>query len=194
MNKTVLLLFISFFISGCTTLGVGTAELTGIALFHDRRTAETIITDEKIENDAMLTLNLNSDIRPHSHFNVTAYNGIALITGETVMQAVADHITETVQRLNDVRLVQNEMLLTAPSAYSSRLNDSMITTKVKTSLSEDPRLPGFDTTRIKVVTEKGRVFLMGMVYPQEGDIAAEIARRQPGVQEVVKVFEYLYYQ
>ncbi|TAK93853.1 BON domain-containing protein [Patescibacteria group bacterium] len=191
MNKIPLLLFIPLLINGCTTMGVGTAEVTGIALFHDRRNAQSILTDEKIENDAMITLNLDSDIRSNSHFNVTSYNGIVLITGETPIQALLSHISETIQALNDVRLIQNQMLLAYPSSFSTRANDSLITAKIKIAFTSDPRLPGFDTTRIKVVTENSRVFLMGLVYPKEGDIAAEIARQQPEVQEVIKVFEYI---
>jgi osmotically-inducible protein OsmY len=191
MNKAIFLLFMSLLINGCTTIGVGTAEITGVSLFHDRRSAESILLDEKIENDAMFSLNFNSTIRENSHVNVTAYNGKVLLTGETTTQDLISHINSTVQALNDVRLVQNQMLIDYPSSFATRTNDSFITASVKSALTSDSRMPGFDTTRIKVVTENGRVFLMGMVYPKEGDIAAEIAQRQDGVREVIKVFEYL---
>lgn len=191
MNKSALLLFIPLLISGCTTLGVGTAELTGISLFHDRRNAQSILIDEKIENDALITLNLDADVWDSCHVNATAYNGIVLLTGEAPTQNLTSQISAAVQALDDVRLVQNQMLLAYPSSFSTRTNDSMITAKVKIALTADSRLPGFDTSRIKVVTENSRVFLMGMVYPKEGDIAAEVAQKQPGVLEVIKVFEYL---
>jgi osmotically-inducible protein OsmY len=191
MNKAIFLFFMSLLMNGCTTIGVGTAEITGVSLFHDRRSASSLLTDEKIENDAQITLNLDSDIRANSHINVTAYNGKVLLTGETTTQALISHINSTVQALSDVRLVQNQMLIGETSSFSTRANDSFITASVKTAFTSDPRLPGFDTTRIKVVTENGRVFLMGMVYPKEGDIAAEIAQQQDGVREVIKVFEYL---
>lgn len=190
-NKTLLLLFATLFMNGCTTIGVNTAEITGIALFNDRRSAEALLLDEKIEHDALLTLNLDSDIRENSHFNATSYNGIVLVTGETSTQALLAHITATVQKLSDVRFVQNKMLLGPTSSFSERFDDSLITAKVKTAFTSDYRLAGFDTARIKVVTEKGRVFLMGLVHPAEGNFAAEIARQQPGVVEVIKVFEYM---
>lgn len=191
MTRIILLLLMSLLINGCTMLGVGTAEVTGISLFNDRRDAKTIVLDEKIEHDVMLTLNLDSAIRDNSHFNATSYNGIVLITGETVVQELLPHITETVQYIDDIRAVQNQMLPMATSSFSSRYNDSVITTRVKMAFTTDHRLSGFDATRIKVVTEYGRVFLMGLVYKKEGDVAADIASQQEGVQAVIKVFEYI---
>jgi osmotically-inducible protein OsmY len=193
MNKSLLLLSVmSLLMSGCTFLGVGTAEMTGIALFHDRRDAQSILIDEKIEESAMMTLNLNSDIWNNCHINVTAYNGIVLLTGESSIESLLPQITTTVQGLHDVRYVHNHIVFTYPTSLSTRTNDSVITTRVKTAFATDFRMPGFDTNRIKVVTENGRVFLMGLVHPKEGDIAVEIARQQTGVQAVVKVFEYIY--
>ncbi len=187
----LLLLLMTPFINGCTTVGVGVAELTGVSLFNDRRGTQPILLDEKIENDAFITLNSDSDIRGNSHFNVTSYNGIVLVTGETLFQALLPHITETVRALTDVRFVQNHMMIAEYSSIASRANDALITAQVKAAFTYDSRLPGFDSTRIKVVTENGRVFLMGLVYPKEGDVAVEITQKQEGVREVIKVFEYL---
>lgn len=192
MNKFFLVLSVlSLLTSGCTFLGVNTAELTGVALFHDRRNTESILIDEKIEQDALLTLNLNSEVWNNSHINVTSYNGIVLLTGESTVEALLSPITATIQALHDVRTVHNHILLAYPTPLSTRTHDSLITTRVKTAFTSDYRMPGFDTTRIKVVTENSRVFLMGLVHPKEGEIAAEIARRQIGVQGVVKVFEHI---
>ncbi len=41
------------------------------------------------------------------------------------------------------------------------------------------------------MTERGIVYLLGIVRPEEGKAAAEIARTTSGVQRVVKVFEYI---
>ena len=68
---------------------------------------------------------------------------------------------------------------------------NQITTKVKSSLSNVKNLPGFDATRVKVITENGTVYLLGLVHKNEGNVATEIARRETGVKQVVKVFEYI---
>ncbi len=202
MNKVMPVLVATFFLNGCSTqgltlggvgtvLGVGHAEITGLSLFHDRRDTGTVITDEKIETEATLALNINEQIRRHVHFNITAFNGRLLITGEVPIQTLMPQINSTLQQVDDVKLVQNYMLLTPVASGSSRIYDGIITAKVKMAMASNPRLPGFDTTRIKVVTENGRVFLMGLVYEKEGQIATEAARQQQGVKEVIKIFEYL---
>lgn len=191
MKKTIILLFMSLLINGCATIGMGAAEVTGVALFNDRRSAQNIVLDEKIESAAMIALNMDSTIRENSHFNVTSYNRIVLVTGETPVPGVIPIVTRTIQSLSDIRDIKNQMLHAVETSISARTNDSMITVKLKTALTNDRRLAGFDTTRIKVVTENSRVFLMGLVYREEADIVSEIAQQQPGVQEVIKVFEYL---
>ncbi|MEC8224892.1 MAG: BON domain-containing protein, partial [Pseudomonadota bacterium] len=44
---------------------------------------------------------------------------------------------------------------------------------------------------IKVVTENGEVFLMGLVSDSEANLAVDVARNVSGVERVIKVFEYL---
>lgn len=192
MNKSAFLLLLSpLLLQGCTTVGVGAAELTGVSLMNDRRDVKALAIDEKIEADAGITLNTNSVVRENSHWNVTSYNRMVLVTGETATQELRNSISSLVQALNDVKMVKNHMLIGNASSFASRANDAVITARVKTAFTEDSRLPGLDTTRIKVVTENGRVFLMGIVYPKDGDAAADIASKQEGVREVIKVFEYL---
>lgn len=191
MKQRISCLLIILLMAGCTPIGVGTAELTGVSLFHDRRNVKPLVVDEKIESEATIALNLDPEIRKYVHFNVTSFNGILLITGEAPHPTLQQRVTEICQTVADVKLVQNHMLIAEPSSFASRANDSVITSKVKYAISADPGMPGFDATRIKVVTEKSRVFLMGLVYEKEGDIATEAARRQVGVTEVIKVFEYL---
>ncbi len=70
----------------------------------------------------------------------------------------------------------------------SRSNDTLITSKVKARFVEADK---FQINYVKVVTENGVVYLMGIVRREEGDAAAEIARTTSGVQRVVKVFEYI---
>jgi hypothetical protein len=43
---------------------------------------------------------------------------------------------------------------------------------------------------VKVVTEAGVVYLMGVVTEREADDAVDIARTTSGVRKVVKIFEY----
>jgi osmotically-inducible protein OsmY len=70
----------------------------------------------------------------------------------------------------------------------SRSNDTLITSKVKARFVDQNK---FQINHVKVVTERGVVYLMGIVTRDEGNAAAQIASTTEGVQRVVKVFEYI---
>lgn len=177
-------------INGCSTIAVGTSEVTGVALVHDRRTAGSIIDDEKIETQVSLKFALDNDIAKYAHINSTAYDGILLLTGEVQDQTLRNRINEIARNIKHVRLVQNQMTNQVPTSFSVHANDSVITARVKLAFSNNQKMPGLDATRIKVVTENSRVFLMGLVHKAEGNIAVEITQGVLGVKEIIKVFEY----
>lgn len=191
MKILITLSFVHFLLSGCSTVATGGAEITGLSLMHDRRSAEQLVIDERIEITASVELNSYDETRKSSHFNITSYNGIVLVTGEAPTEALRDQIITIVRVIPDVKLVHNEIRIAKLSSFSTRSHDTLLTTKVKTSLSKVKHLPGFDATRVKVVTESGVVYLLGLVHAKEGHIASEIARREKGVKRVVKIFEYI---
>ena len=191
MRILLLLFFMSLFLSGCSAIATGGAEVTGLALLHDRRSSNVILNDERIEINAGLELNSHDDTRNNCHFNVTAYNGTVLVTGEAPTEKLRNKVIYIVRTIAGVKLVHNELKIAQPSSFISRSKDSLITTKVKSSLSKVKNLPGFDATRVKVITEYGIVYLLGLVHKNEGHVATEIARRETGVKQVVKIFEYI---
>lgn len=175
-------------LSGCGVLVVGgTATAAGVV--HDRRTTGTVVEDQAIELKAYEAL--DSQRLANAHVNVTSYNNNVLLTGEVPDEQTRAWVEERVAEVEKVRQVHNELVVAPPSSLGSRSNDAWITTKVKTSLVRITGLPGFDPTRVKVVTERGSVYLMGLVTQAEGDAAAGVARQVSGVQRVVKLFEYL---
>lgn len=186
-----LLIFIHLLLSGCSTIATGGAEITGLSLLHERRTTEAILNDESIEINASIELSSHDDTRGESHVNITAYNGTVLVTGEAPTEQLHNKIISIVRQISGVKLVHNELSIGQPTSYTVRSQDALITTKVKSSLSKVKNLPGFDATRVKVITENGSVFLLGLVHQNEGQTATEIARRVSGVKKVVKVFEYI---
>lgn len=191
MKRLFLLCIPILLTNGCTTIATGGAEVSGLSLLHDRRTSEALLLDERIEINAGIELNAQDDIREQAHFNVTSYNGKVLVTGEAPTAELRDKIIGIVRVISGIKMVHNEMTIAEPSSYASRSNDALITTKVKSSLSKVRNLPGFDATRVKVVTENGVVYLMGLLHQNEGNVATEIARRENGVKQVVKIFEYI---
>ncbi len=88
----------------------------------------------------------------------------------------------------NVKGVTNELAVGAISSFSARSNDTYVTSKVKARFIEASK---FRANHVKVVTEAGAVYLLGLVTRKEGDDAAEIARTTAGVKKVVRVFEYI---
>ncbi|MFZ1641512.1 MAG: BON domain-containing protein [Candidatus Contendobacter sp.] len=176
-------------LNGCVGLLVG-GTAVGIGMAHDRRTTGTVVDDQTIE--LKLYDALNQQLPPGNHINITSYNGAVLLSGEAV-SAQARQQAEAIARGIDPPVIEvyNELVIGPPSALSSRSNDTLLTTKVKTALLRINDIPDFDPTRVKVVTERGVVYLMGLVRPQEANAAADVASQVDGVRQVVTLFEYI---
>lgn len=183
-------LFAGLLIQGCAPLMIGGAA-TGASVAHDRRTAGTMIEDQSIELKSSTVLNAEPELRRQAHINVTSFNMIVLVSGEAPTEALRQRTGEAIGGIEKVRRVHNEILIAAPSSMMTRSSDSLITAKVKTSLFSIKGMENFDPSRVKVVTENGTVFLMGLLTHAEGDATARTASGVGGVQRVVKLFEYL---
>lgn len=185
--KVFLLILVLITLNGCAAAVLGGAA-TGAAVAHDRRTAGTVIEDQSIELKTAQALNNDQEINETAHVNITSYNLVVLVSGEAPNEAVRERIINIVRDIPKVTHVYNEVTIGAPSTLTSRSSDTLITSKVKTRLFG---LENFDATRVKVVTEKGVVYLMGLLTREESDRVTEAARRVSGVQKVVKLFQYV---
>ncbi len=189
----VFLTFIIFqlMLSACSTIAIGTAEVTGLSLLHDRRTSKSILVDERIEINSSYKLSTQKDTRSRCHYNVTSYNQTVLVTGEAPTEELRNKVISIVRTVPGVKLVHNELKISNPSSLSTRTHDTIITTAVKSALSNINNLPGFDATRIKVITESKIVYLLGLVHKKEAHVSTEAARRVGDVSQVVQIFEYI---
>lgn len=193
MNKSLAVLLTSALVAinlqGCAGLIVGGAA-TGASVAHDQRTAGTVLEDQNIEMKAIHALRADGVLSAQSHFNVTSYNTIVLLSGETASQELRTRAEKLVAGVEKVRRVHNELTIGEPSTMLARSTDTAITAKVKTSLLNVPTEERFDPTRVKVVTEASVVYLMGLLTQAEGKLVAETVRQVGGVERVVKIFEY----
>ena len=172
-------------IQGCAPLAVGAAAGGAVLMVDDRRTAGIYIEDENIEWKALARVR---EVTSLAHVNATSYNRKVLITGEAPNDAEKAKIEEAVRSVPSVREVVNEMQVAGASSMASRGSDSLVTSNVKARMVNNGK---FSVNHVKVVTESGVVYLLGLVTQYEGDAAAEIARTTSGVTRVVKVFEYI---
>ncbi|HEX7329787.1 MAG TPA: BON domain-containing protein [Casimicrobiaceae bacterium] len=173
-------------LAGCAPVLVAGAVGGTALVATDRRSAGAQVDDESIE--LKIANNIGTGFGDQVHVNVTSYNGVVLLTGEVPTQDTLNSIVEIARKTPKVRTVHNELLIGPVSSIGSRSNDSYITAKVKSRFVEANK---FAATRVKVVTERQVVYLMGLVTHAEADAATQIASSTSGVTRVVKVFEYI---
>jgi len=170
-------------LSGCAPLVVGGAVMTGVVAV-DRRTAGTQIEDEGIE--LKVASAINKELGERVHLNVTSYNRRTLLTGEVRSEADRARATLLAQSQENVKDVVNDLLVGAPSSLTQRTKDTVITGQVKAAFLDAKDL---QSNAVKVITERGVVYLMGRVTTREAQRATDIARGIGGVAKVVRVFE-----
>ncbi|TYP63291.1 BON domain-containing protein [Stutzerimonas stutzeri] len=153
------------------------------------RTIGSTIDDSLIETKAAVNIaKAHPDLDQASHIVVASYNGVVLLAGQTPraeLKQLAEQAASSVQR---VKRVHNEVQVLKPSSGLARSNDSWLTTKIKAQMLADASVPG---SRIKVITENGIVYLLGLVTRQEGNRATRVVQGVSGVQRIVKLFEYI---
>lgn len=185
--STLLLICLLPALSGCAAALVGGGAVAAGTII-DRRTTGTQIEDQSIEFKANKQINEDAELNDQAHINVTSYNTVVLLTGETPTEAMRQRTVDIIKSLEKVTHIYNELTIAAPSSMTSRSSDSIITSKVKTKMLSNQELSGL---AVKVVTEKGVVYLMGLVSRREAELATDIARQTGGVQKVVKLFQYI---
>jgi osmotically-inducible protein OsmY len=170
-------------LSGCPAAIVGAGALTyGVA--EDRRTSGTMIDDDNIET--RVSRGVRERYGENTHVNVTSFNRSVLLTGEVPEDARKADIEKLAQGAGNVRNITNELQVGAPSSLGARANDSYITTKVKGRILDSNKV---NPIHVKVVTEAGVVYLMGIVTEQEAADAVDVARNTGGVVKVVRIFD-----
>lgn len=172
-------------LGGCAALVVGGAVGTAM-MVTDRRTAGVQIEDQSIELKSLTRI--REAIADRGHVNVTSFNRMVLITGEVPTEADRVAVEQAIARIENVRSTVNDLAVMGSSSLAARSNDTILTSKVKATYIDAKDL---QASAVKVVTERGTVYLLGRVTEREATRAAELARSISGVQKVVRVFEVL---
>lgn len=170
-------------VSGCAPLIVGGAVMTGVVA-TDRRTAGAQVEDEAIE--LKVASAVRKELGERVHLNVTSFNRKVLLTGEARSQADKDRAEKLAQSQENVQSIVNDLAVAPPSSLTQRSKDVVITSQAKAAFIDAKDL---QVNAIKVVTERGAVYLMGRVTAREAKRASDIVRGISGVTKVVRVFD-----
>ncbi|MCP4011173.1 MAG: BON domain-containing protein [Proteobacteria bacterium] len=172
-------------LTGCLTATVGVVAVTTIDVVKDDRTFGKLIDDNVIEAHIFKDVVTDPTLDGSTHINATVVNGVVLLTGEVNSNEQKFRAAQIANAYQGVDQVVNQLELLGKTSLTSRSNDTLITAKVKTEFIRDK---GIDSSDIKVVTERGIVYLLGIVEPDEGETAVNLAKQVGGVLRIVKIF------
>lgn len=188
MKNIITIIILSLSLQGCIFVAGAAAGAAGIASVYDHRKVEQVVDDQRISNSISGKINASALLNDeNTHIDVTSFNRVVLLTGQTVSTAARQRAEEIARSYGEVKKVYNEIAIKGPTSSLTRTSDAWITTKIKTEMLATKDLK---SGSIKVVTENGSVYLMGIVTHQQADMSVDIARDVEGVQRVVKVFQY----
>jgi osmotically-inducible protein OsmY len=174
-------------LQGCAG-AVVIGAVSGAKMANDERSVGTQLSDTNADFTISSALSKHDDISNQTNITAVVMNTHVLMMGQSPNSMLRDKAINVVQQLQLGGKIHNQIRIGNPTSFTTRSNDTWVTTKVKGRMLNEE---GIDITRIKVVTENGEVFLLGLVDRKQAELAVDIARNTAGVRKVVKVFEYV---
>lgn len=171
-------------LSGCAPILIGGAAVTSATVITDRRTIGSIVDDEVLEKRVRYEIGEVIGHEKH-HVVVTSYEGKVLLTGEVLTAADRQKVQDTAVKSVGVHSVINELAVMTPATVGAVLSDSMLATKVRSSIIGTKKI---SLNQMKVDVQRGIVYLMGIVTIDEARTATKVAAGVSGVQQVVTCF------
>lgn len=175
------------FLQGCVTAAV-VGVIGGASIANDNRSLGNQVDDQKIELVAHSELSKHKGLNENTNLQVVSFNRKVLIVGQSPNAYLKDLAIKTLNEVEGIEHIYDQIRISNTVSITTKTNDLWLTSKVKTALFASDKV---DATNIKVVTENGEVFLMGLIKTIEADEAVEVARNISGVNRVFKMFEYM---
>lgn len=187
MKKALILLLCMMSLTGCVPTALVLGATAGGAILYDKRSVKTMVRDRDITQTAQNRLNKTPDFKDNTHISVATIDGIALMVGQANTPALRDEAYQIVSTTPHVKKVFNQVTIGKPIGFGRQTDDTWITTKIRAALLAKS---GLNSTQVKVVTENGVAYLLGILSEKQAKLAADATRRVSGVKKVVEVFEY----
>lgn len=173
-------------LQGCVPAVIATGAAVGAMSIHDRRSTGTQADDETTEWRARGRI--PEQYKAQSRVNFTSFNRRLLISGEVPNEDAKAAIEAEARKIEGVREIYNELTIGPAATLAARSNDSFIDSKVKARLVDSNQI---SANHVKVVTENGATYLLGLVTDREAKVAIAVARTTAGVRKVVNILEVL---
>lgn len=186
MRQIVSLILLTTLLQSCVFVAGAAAGAAAIAIVYDHRSIQSTFDDNKMSKRIVDRMQEYDDFWKQSHIGVTVFNKVVLLTGQTPRREWRQLAGEIAKDVSHEK-VYNQISVEGPASSITRASDSWISTKVRSLMLAEPNLK---SSSIKVITENGVVYLMGVVTRKQANMAVDIARKVSGVQRVIKIFSY----
>ena len=188
MRKILAILGVILLLPGCIPAVFVVGAAAGGAIIYDHRDTKTMVKDRDATFQIQNNLDLDKNLLKKAHISVVTFNHIGLLVGQAPNEELRK-LAETIAKNNSqIKVLYNEITTESPISHAQITNDIWLTTKIKTTLLATP---GLSSTNLKVMTENGTVYLMGLITHKQADLATEKTKAVSGVEKIVKLFEYL---
>ena len=184
-KMTAAILVASLGLSACVPLVIAGGVAVGAWIGSDPRKTETIKDDTELSSK--LSANVIDEWKEKAHVNVNAFNGAVLLSGEVPSDEARKKLEEFARKYPKMRRIYNETVVAQPSSAMDRMNDTQLTTRVKSAVLLS--VGDAASVHIQVITERKVVYLLGIIDPALANKAAQAAASVSGVAQVVKLME-----
>jgi osmotically-inducible protein OsmY len=183
--RSILLLLIASMLTSCVAVVVAGAA-AGMVVY-DRRSVTVLESDARIFHMVHKTIVTDPRFR-NSRIIVVSFNQTVLLLGQTPAASLRVLAEKIAQNTPGVRRVYDEITIADPLSLSTRTKDTLVTGQVRSYMLNKK---GLESGSIRIVTEGGVVYLMGIATHEQANLAVDVARQVNGVQKVVKIFQYI---
>lgn len=185
MRRFTWIILLNVLLTSCVAVVVAGAAAGMIV--YDRRSVAVLESDARIFHVIHKSIVSNPRFTD-AHISVVSFNQIVLLVGQTPDASLRAQAEKIAQRTPAVKRVYNEISVTHPTSLSTRTKDTLLTGHIRSAMLNKK---GLESGSIRVVTEAGIVYLMGIATQEQASLAVDVARQTKGVQKVVKVFQYI---
>lgn len=187
MRSISIVLISLLVLAGCSNM-IGSTRDEPVPDNEDDRSWGRMMDDEAIETKGLVNIRKAHPELEEAHIVVVSYNGIVLLAGQVPTAELKEIAYQELSKVRYIKRIHNELTVEPNTGFGKRSNDTWITTRIKSKMLFSSKV---DPSAVKVVTEEGVVYLMGLVTQDVGDAAVDMARNTGGVQKVVRIFEYI---
>lgn len=175
-------------LQGCVGAVVVGGAAVATKTTTDPRTTGTQVDDTTLEMRVSTALTKDLPLKQDARVVVVAYQGQILLMGQAPNSELALKAQQIAEKVDGVEDIYNEIRLGQPIGIARVSQDSWLTTKIRSKLLTSNQVK---STNVKVITENGEVFLLGLVTDKQGKAASKVASETEGVQRVTTVFNYV---